>query len=91
MHKSIVRIAQAIGQLHGAGVEIDLTPGTPPVVNTPEITPVAREAALKVVGEERVLLPAHSSRFDFDERALATGAAWFVEVAKAAGKYLEKE
>jgi hippurate hydrolase len=126
MQKSIVRIAQAIGKLHGAGVEIDLIPGTPPVINTQEITPVAREAALKVVGEERVLplrtanmggedfsyfldqvpgayirfgaqvpgregFPAHSSRFDFDERALATGAAWFVEVAKAAGKYLEKE
>jgi len=26
--------------------------------------------------------PAHSSRFDFDEQALATGAAWFVEVAR---------
>lgn len=29
--------------------------------------------------------PAHSSKFDFDERALATGAAWFAEVARVAG------
>lgn len=126
MQKSIARIAQAIGQLHGAGVEVDLIPGTPPVINTSEMSHVAKEAALKVVGEEQVLplrtanmggedfsyfldqvrgayirfgaqlqgregFPAHSSRFDFDERALATGAAWFVEVAKVAGKHLERE
>ena len=28
--------------------------------------------------------PAHSSRFDFDEQALATGAAWLVEVSREA-------
>lgn len=32
--------------------------------------------------------PAHSSRFDFDEDALSTGAAWFVAVARAAGEQL---
>ncbi len=32
--------------------------------------------------------PTHSSQFDFDERALAVGAAWFTEVAKLAGKTL---
>jgi len=126
MQNSIVRIAKAIGQLHGAEVLVNLTPGTPPVVNTPAMTLVAREAAVKVVGEEWVQplrtanmggedfsyfldrvpgayirfgaqvqgregFPAHSSRFDFDERALATGAAWFVEVARAAAKHLAKE
>lgn len=30
--------------------------------------------------------PAHSSRFDFDERAIATGAAWFYQVARLAGE-----
>ena len=30
--------------------------------------------------------PAHSSRFDFAESALGTGAAWFAEVAKRAGR-----
>jgi hippurate hydrolase len=32
--------------------------------------------------------PAHSSRFDFDERALAVGAAWLAEVAREAGRAL---
>lgn len=32
--------------------------------------------------------PAHSSRFDFDERALAVGAAYFAEIAKLAGRQL---
>ena len=36
-------------------------------------------------GDER---PAHSSRFDFDERALAVGAAWLAEVAREAGRKL---
>jgi len=125
LQKAISRIAEAIGQLHRARVEVVLTPGSPPVINTPEITHLAREAALNVVGEERVQplhtanmggedfsyfldhvpgayirfgaqvhgregFPVHSSRFDFDERALATGAAWFVQVAKVAGEYLKK-
>jgi hippurate hydrolase len=34
--------------------------------------------------------PAHSSRYDFDERSMAAGAAWFSEVARrAARKVLE--
>jgi hippurate hydrolase len=35
--------------------------------------------------------PAHSSRFDFDEEALASGAAWFHQVALAAGRRLSAE
>lgn len=34
--------------------------------------------------------PAHSSRFDFDEEALAAGAAWLAEVAKVAGRELAR-
>jgi hippurate hydrolase len=36
-------------------------------------------------GDER---PAHSSRFDFDERALGVGATWLAEVARVAGREL---
>ena len=36
----------------------------------------------------RESFPAHSGRFDFDEAALATGAAWFAEVAQRAGRVL---
>ncbi len=34
--------------------------------------------------------PNHSSRFDFDEAALAWGAAWLAEVARVAGRELRK-
>ena len=34
--------------------------------------------------------PAHSSKFDFDEEALATGAAYYHAVAKVAGELIGK-
>ena len=111
-------MAHSIGQLHGAGVEIDIHLGTPVVSNPSECTGIARLAAGavgKVVsmdianmgGEdfgyylERVpgcyvrfgttrdgvdYYPAHSSKFDFDEGVLAVGAAYYRNVAKAAGE-----
>jgi amidohydrolase len=39
----------------------------------------------------RESFPAHSSRFDFDETAMAVGAAWFVEVAQLAAQELASE
>ena len=112
LHESIRRIAASVGQLHGAGVEVDITEGTPALRNRPAGTAIAREAAELVVGPDRVVAmktanmggedfshylsraegcyvrfgatrpgepayPAHSSKFDFDERALAIGAAFF--------------
>jgi hippurate hydrolase len=35
--------------------------------------------------------PAHSSRFDIDEQALASGAAWFAQVARVAGERLVRD
>ncbi|NIP87387.1 MAG: amidohydrolase, partial [Planctomycetales bacterium] len=35
--------------------------------------------------------PAHSSKFDIDEQALAVGAAWFHQVALAAGRTIRDE
>jgi amidohydrolase len=125
LKESIERIARAIGQLHGARIEVAWVPGTPPVINSNEMTALMREAASRVVGTERVKplrtanmggedfsyylqyvkggyirfgsqvpgregFPAHSSRFDFDEKALATGAAWFAEIARHAGELLSK-
>ncbi len=40
----------------------------------------------RVSGRES--FPAHSSRFDFDEKAMAAGAAWFHRVAHLAGARL---
>ncbi len=38
----------------------------------------------------RDAFPAHSSRFDFDERALAIGARYYYEVAKTAGELIAR-
>ena len=35
--------------------------------------------------------PAHSSKFDFDEEALAVGAAYYCAVAKIAGQRLHEQ
>jgi hippurate hydrolase len=43
----------------------------------------------QVAGREG--FPAHSSKFDFDERALAAGAAYFHAVATAAGRRLREQ
>ena len=123
LHESIRRIATAIGQLHGARVDVDIDKRTPPLVNDPTVVPLARKAAIDVVGDGLVTklrtanmggedfacyldhvpgcyirigsqvgglegYPAHSSRFDIDELALATGAAWYVRVAQLAGEAL---
>jgi hippurate hydrolase len=41
--------------------------------------------------EGRESYPAHSSRFDFDERALAVGASYYYHMAKIAGTYLRNQ
>jgi hippurate hydrolase len=43
----------------------------------------------QVAGREG--FPAHSSRFDFDERALAAGAAYFHAVALQSGRRLAEQ
>ena len=40
----------------------------------------------QVPGREN--FPAHSSKFDFDEKAMACGAGWMYEVSKVAGRAL---
>jgi len=123
---SIKRIAESIAQLHGATIAITVSHGTPPLINTPEMAGLAREAARLAVGEANVVplksanmgaedfsyylerlpgayvrfggqvegregFPAHSSKFDFDERALAAGAAYFHAVATLAGRRLREQ
>lgn len=124
LHAAIERIGAAIGQLHGARVEVEIQRKTPPLVNTPEMAGIARAAAVYVLGEPGVRpmhtvnmggedfacyltevpgayvriggqvagregFPAHSSRFDFDERALAVGAAWMAAVARRAAEWCD--
>jgi hippurate hydrolase len=122
LKKSLLRITQAVGQLHGASVSVTFVYGTPALVNRPEGTQLARQAAAEVVGSDNVLTlmtanmggedfayylekvpgcyvrfgaqvpgrenyPAHSSKFDFDEKALAVCAAYLHAVALAAGRW----
>lgn len=125
LQKSIERIARSLGQLHGAEIAVDISPGTPPVINRDETTKLARQAALVTVAPKNVLklttanmgaedfahymekvpgcyvrfgstrpgqeaYPAHSSKFDFDEEALAIGASYYCAVAKIAGEAVAK-
>jgi hippurate hydrolase len=54
LHRSLRRIAESVGQLHGAEVKIDLVEGVPVLTNTKEMASLAREAAVQAVGEENV-------------------------------------
>lgn len=51
---SIRRIAESVGALHGAQVEVAIEEGSPPVINPPAMASLAREAAVAVVGEDGV-------------------------------------
>ncbi len=124
LNAGLKRIAKAIAQLHGADINVTITSGTPPLINTGEMAGLAREAACDAVGADNVRTlrtanmgaedfsfyleqipgayvrfgsqvpglegyPAHSSRFDFDEKAIAVGAAYFHRIAKSAGRRLK--
>lgn len=124
--EAVKRIAQSVGQLHGAKVTMTLGESTPALINPPEPTALARRAAEEVVGHKQVHelrganmggedfawyldevpgcyirfgaqvrgregYPAHSSRFEWDEIALATGAGWFARVARLAGEHMLRE
>jgi hippurate hydrolase len=54
LEKAVSRIARSIGELHGAKVEIEIKPGTPALINTKKMAGLAREAAVDVVGKEKV-------------------------------------
>ncbi|ADE14522.1 amidohydrolase [Nitrosococcus halophilus Nc 4] len=49
------RMAKATGELHNAMVDIEITEGYPPVINTDREAEIARQAALKVVGEKGLI------------------------------------
>ena len=54
LNTAIKRIAESIAQLHGAQVKIEMYRGTPPLINTPEMAALAREAAADAVGQENI-------------------------------------
>ncbi|WP_036252999.1 M20 family metallopeptidase [Methylobacter sp. BBA5.1] len=50
--EGLKRMAKATGVLHNAVVDVEVTEGYPPVVNTKQEAEIARAAALKVVGQQ---------------------------------------
>jgi hippurate hydrolase len=118
---AVEEIAAGVAATHGAAVTVTYHGGTPPVLNDPAPTGLARRAAEAVVGSNGVRseplhnmggedfgfylerVPgsfvrigaqiadgrdrrAHSSRFDFDERAIGIAAAYLATIAAEAGK-----
>ena len=43
-----------MGQLHDARIEVAIHKGTPPVINESEVTALARQAAVQILGERGV-------------------------------------
>ena len=54
LHGAIKRIAESVGHLHDAEVKVEIIKGVPPVINTHEMTLLAREAAITAVGNANV-------------------------------------
>lgn len=61
LHRGIRRIARSIGELHNAKVEVKISEGYPPVVNTDRETRVAYQSAKKIVGESGLMAMDHPS------------------------------
>jgi hippurate hydrolase len=59
--QGLERISKAVGVLHNADVQIEIKTGYPPVVNTVRETEIARQAALKVVGQSGLAVMEHPS------------------------------
>ena len=65
--EAINRIANSVGKLHGAHVEVRFSSGTPLLKNDPKMSKLAREAAINVVGEDNIgrVSPANMGGEDF--------------------------
>ena len=61
IHRGLRRMAAAFAELHGAAIDLDLSAGYPPVVNTQRETDLARRAARRVVGDDALLDMEHPS------------------------------
>ncbi len=55
LHRSLRRIAESLGAVHQAEVTVHIDRKTPPLINTPSMVEVARDAALKIVDPIDVL------------------------------------
>jgi hippurate hydrolase len=61
IHDGIRRMAEAVGLLHNARVNVDIAEGYPPVVNSKPEAVIARAAAHKILGESGIAEMEHPS------------------------------
>jgi hippurate hydrolase len=61
LHAGLARMAKAMGDLHNAEVQLDLTSGYPPVINSGREAAIAHRAAEAVVGREGLMAIDHPS------------------------------
>ncbi len=61
LHAGLERMAKAMGELHNAEIELDITQGYPPVVNSSRETDIAYRAAERVVGRQGLMAMDHPS------------------------------
>jgi hippurate hydrolase len=61
IHSGMQRMVKAAAELHNADVEIEIRSGYPPVVNSPQPTRIARQAASEIVGAGCVVSAEHPS------------------------------
>ncbi len=54
LRRSLVRVAEGVGATYGCQVQVAMLSGTPAVINTPDMTALAREAALLARGQSQV-------------------------------------
>lgn len=55
LHREVTSIATAVAAAHGATVKVDIEKGPPPIVNPEREAGWAREAAVRVLGEDNVV------------------------------------
>lgn len=61
LHKGMKRMVKAMAEVHNASIDIEITEGYPPVVNTRREAEIAHLAACNVVGEAGVMALDHPS------------------------------
>ncbi len=55
LQRAVRRIAESVGQLHGAAMAVTIEEGTAPVINPEGPTALARQAAIEAVGQANVV------------------------------------
>ena len=61
LHEGIRRMGRALGDLHGAELEVTIEEGYPPVINTAHESSIARAAARDIVGDAGMMQMDHPS------------------------------